>query len=141
MDRMAFLVENDQMIRQFGMKVEEARDGYARVSVIVHSEFLNAHHVAHGALVFAVADVAFALAVNAEVDAMGVQWSFNILRVAHPRDEIVAECRTIHRGSRLIIVEYEVTRRAGALLAKGMATAMPVQPDQTRAQGGERNQA
>lgn len=139
MDRMAFLVENDQLIRQFGMTVEEARPGYARVSVVVRSDFLNAHDVAHGALVFAVADVAFALAVNADIDAMGIQWSFNILRAAHRGDEIVAECRTLHQGSRLIIVEYEVRGRAGALLAKGMATAMPVHPERVRRQGGARH--
>jgi acyl-CoA thioesterase len=125
-DRITHLIQSDQMIEQFGMVVEEATTGYARVAATVRPGLLNTHNVAHGAFIFAVVDVAFALAVNAESDAMGVQWSFNILRAARPGEEIVGECRAVHQGSRLIVVDYEVRRRGGALLAKGMATAMPV---------------
>ncbi len=114
------------MIPHFGMDIEEAAEGLARVSATVREEFLNTHNVAHGALIFAVIDVAFAICVNAAIDAMGVQWSFNIVRAARPGDRVTAECRTIHKGSRLIVVEYEVRTQDGLLLAKGQATALPV---------------
>lgn len=126
MDRIEFIVQNDKMIEHFGMRVEEAREGYARVSATVREAFLNQHHVAHGALIFAVADVAFAIAVNSEIDAMGVQWSFNILRAAKLAEVITAECSTIHKGSRLLVVEYAVHSDSGRLIAKGQATALPV---------------
>ena len=48
------------------MVLLEAREGYARVSVRVQERFLNSHGIAHGTLVFAVADAAFAVAVNAD---------------------------------------------------------------------------
>lgn len=126
MDRIQFIVRNDKMIEHFGMRVEEAREGYARVSATVREAFLNQHHVAHGALIFAVADVAFAIAVNSEIDAMGVQWSFNILRAAKLGEEISAQCSTIHKGSRLLVVEYAVRGNGDRLIAKGQATALPV---------------
>ena len=125
-ERIAFIVDNDRMIPHFNMRVEEAREGYARVSARVEEAFLNVHLVAHGTLIFALLDVAFALAVNAADDAMGVQWSFNILRAAHPGEVLTAVCSTLHQGSRLHVVEYEVRNAAGKLLAKGQATAMPV---------------
>lgn len=125
-ERIAFIVDNDRMIPHFNMRVEEAREGYARVSARVEEAFLNVHLVAHGTLIFALLDVAFALAVNAADDAMGVQWSFNILRAAHPGEVLTAVCSTLHQGSRLHVVEYEVRNAAGRLLAKGQATAMPV---------------
>ncbi|MHB1343599.1 MAG: PaaI family thioesterase [Thermoleophilia bacterium] len=126
-DRIEFIIRNDTMIKHFGMRVEEAREGYARVSATVLDEFLNQHAVAHGALIFAVADVAFAISVNAEIDAMGVQWSFNILRAAKKGELITAECTTIHKGSRLLVVEYTVHSDSGKLIAKGQATALPLE--------------
>lgn len=126
MDKVEFMIRNDRMIEHFGMRVEEAREGYARVSATVREAFLNQHHVAHGALIFAVADVAFAIAVNTTVDAMGVQWSFNILRAAKSGEVLTAECSTIHKGSRLLVVEYAVSSDTGTLIAKGQATALPV---------------
>lgn len=126
-DRIEFIIRNDTMIEHFGMRVEEAHEGYARVSATVMEEFLNQHGVAHGALIFAVADVAFAIAVNAAIDAMGVQWSFNILRAAKQGELITAECTTIHKGSRLLVVEYTVHSDSGKLIAKGQATALPVE--------------
>lgn len=126
MNRVDAYIQGDRMITHFGMEVEEAAEGLARVSALVREEFLNAHNVAHGALIFAVIDVAFALCVNATIDAMGVQWSFNILRAARPGERVTAECRTIHRGSRLIVVEYTVHTEGGSLVAKGQATALPV---------------
>ncbi|MBU2602912.1 MAG: PaaI family thioesterase [Actinobacteria bacterium] len=127
MDRIEFISKNDGMIRQFGMRVEEAGDGYAKVSVVVEDAFLNQHGVAHGALVFALADVAFAIAVNSLTDAMGVQWSLNILRAARAGETLTAECSTVHRGSRLFVVHYTVTSNSGKLVAQGQATALPVE--------------
>jgi hypothetical protein len=43
----------------------------------VQERFLNAHNIGHGVLLFATAAAAFALSVNAAVDAVGVQWSLN----------------------------------------------------------------
>ena len=133
MDRIDAFVRDDRMIEHFAMSVETAEDGFARVTAPVRDEFLNSHGVAHGALIFAVIDVAFAIAVNAAVDAVGVQWSFNILRSARTGDRVSAECRLIHPGSRLKVVEYEVRNQEGSLLAKGQATALPVH--QTHAAG------
>jgi acyl-CoA thioesterase len=126
MDRIRIIVENDRLIRQFGMVVEEASEGYARVSVEVREEHLNVHDTAHGALIFALTDVAFAITVNSIVDAMGVQWSFNILRSAKVGERLTAECSTVHTGSRLLVVEYTVKKPDGSLVAQGQATALPV---------------
>ncbi len=136
MDTIDYISKNDGMIRQFGMQVEDAGDGYAKVSVVVQEAFLNQHGVAHGALVFALADVAFAIAVNSLTDAMGVQWSFNILRAARAGETLTAECSTVHRGSRLFVVHYTVTSDTGKLIAQGQATALPVENTAIKSGGG-----
>src|SRR5680860_1387806 len=96
-------------------------------SATVGEDCLNFHDIAHGALVFAVADVAFAFVVNAQIDAVGVQWNMNLFRSAALGDEIVAECRLVHKGRRLMVVDFTVKGCEERLLACGQATAMPVQ--------------
>ncbi|HYL81822.1 MAG TPA: hotdog domain-containing protein, partial [Candidatus Acidoferrum sp.] len=95
MDRIQSIFQQDRLIQDFGMKLLEAREGYAKVSVVVEQRFLNAHNIAHGVLLFAAADAAFAIAVNAAVDAVGVQWSLNVFRAAKPGETVTREARVL----------------------------------------------
>src|SRR5512134_1514982 len=116
----------DRLIQDFGMKLLEAREGYARVSVTVEERFLNAHRIGHGVLLFAAADAAFAISVNAVTDAVGVKWSLNIIRAAKPGEEVIGESRLFHRGRQSMVAELTVTAGDGRVLARGQSTALPV---------------
>ena len=126
MDRIGDIFRNDRLIQDFGMKLLEGREGYAKVSVVVEDRFLNAHRIGHGVLLFAVADAAFALSVNAAVDAVGVQWSLNVFRAAKPGETVIGESRIIHKGRQSMVCELIVTAGDGRLLMKGQSTALPV---------------
>lgn len=126
MDRIGEIFRGDRLIRDFGMKLVEAREGYAKVSVSVEDRFLNAHNIGHGVLLFAAADAAFALSVNAVVDAVGVQWSLNVFRAAKPGETVIGESRVIHKGRQSMVCELTVTAGDGRVLAKGQSTALPV---------------
>jgi len=105
----------------------DAGEGFALLSAEIKEDFLNAHQIAHGAMIFAVLDVAFAIAVNSINDAVGVQWSFNMFRSASLGDTIIAEAKTIHKGRNLLVVEFSAkSSKSQKLLAQGMATAMPL---------------
>ncbi|MBF8258365.1 MAG: thioesterase superfamily protein [Actinobacteria bacterium] len=116
----------DRLIGDFGMKLLEAREGYARVSAKVEERFLNAHNIGHGVLLFAVADVAFALSVISVEYAVGVQYSMNVVRAAMPGDEVIGESRIFHKGRKQMVCELTVTDGSGRVLARGQATALPV---------------
>ncbi len=126
MGRIEEIWNGDRLIQDFGMQLLEAREGYARVSVKVEERFLNAHDIAHGVLLFAAADAAFALSVNAAVDAVGVQWSLNIVRAAKRGETITGESRVFHGGRQSMICELTVTGEDGRTLLKGQSTALPV---------------
>jgi len=76
-------------------KVEEVRDGYARVSGRVKREFLNIHGTAHGAYITALADFALALASNYDTKRMAVNITINFFKGAEEGDELVAEAEKI----------------------------------------------
>jgi acyl-CoA thioesterase len=133
-DRIKYAIETDSMIRLFGIEVEETSERMTRVSAIVREEFLQLHELAHGAFIFALLDVAFALTVNAKVDAVAVQWSISQFRSAKLGDKVTAECRLLHAGRRLMVVELVALNSEGKLISKGQATAIPVgEPVQTQA--------
>src|SRR6059058_5125719 len=48
----------------WGITIEEARAGYARLSMLVRPDMLNGHGTVHGGMVFALADTAFAYVCN-----------------------------------------------------------------------------
>jgi len=125
-DRSSRLIAGDKLIPLLGIEVEEASESLARVSAVVTEDFLQVHGLAHGAFIFALIDVAFALNVNARVDAVAVQWSISQFRSAALGDKVTAECRLLHGGRRLMVVELIVTGAEGRVVAKGQATAIPV---------------
>jgi phenylacetic acid degradation protein PaaD len=49
-----------------GMQVVEMSEGHAVVTMTVRDDMLNGHRIAHGGLVFTLADTAFAMACNEE---------------------------------------------------------------------------
>lgn len=126
------MTENDRIFKLFGMRLLEGEEGRARVAATVGEECLNAHDVGHGALIFALADVAFSVAVNSVTDALGIQWSFNILRAARRGDELIGDSRIIHRGRRVLVCDLSVKNQDGELVALGQATALPVDTERLR---------
>src|ERR1043165_9025880 len=48
----------------WGIEIEEVREGYARIRMTIRPEMLNGHGKAHGGMVYALADTAFAYACN-----------------------------------------------------------------------------
>lgn len=127
MPRASFITENDELFRMFGMQLEEAREGYAKLSAKVRPEYVNAYGVAHGAFIFALADMAFAIAASSITDAVAVQWSLNMFRAAAPGELITAECSILHHGKSVIVVGFNVYNSEGKVVARGQATSLPVE--------------
>ena len=78
----------------WGVEIEEAREGYARIRMTMRADMLNGHGTAHGGMVFALADTAFAYACNSRnVRTVAAQASIAFLDVAREGEVLVAEAR------------------------------------------------
>ena len=76
----------------WGIQIEEARADYARVSMVVRAEMLNGHRFAHGGMIFALADTAFAYVCNgANHASMAAQASIVFLDKVREGETLVAE--------------------------------------------------
>ena len=76
----------------WGIRIEEAREGYARLRMTVTAAMLNGHGTAHGGMIFALADTAFAYACNSRnVRSVAAQASIVYLEPAREGDVLIAE--------------------------------------------------
>jgi acyl-CoA thioesterase len=61
------MLQDDRASTQLlGMRVVEMSEGHAVVTMVIRDDMANGHGIAHGGLVFTLADTAFAMACNAE---------------------------------------------------------------------------
>jgi acyl-CoA thioesterase len=76
----------------WGIVIEEARLGYARIRMSVTAAMLNGHGTAHGGMIFALADTAFAYACNGRnLRSVAAQASIVYLDPAREGDVLTAE--------------------------------------------------
>ena len=102
----------DRASAMLGIELIEYGDGWARTRMIVRDDMVNGYGMAHGGLVFAVADTAFACACNswgAVTVAAGGEISF--VRPARLGDVLEATAAVRARFGRQGI--YDVTVRRG----------------------------
>lgn len=106
------MMSSDEASRSLGIEVESYGDGRAVARMTVRSDMVNGHAIAHGGLIFTVADTAFAAACNS-VASPTVAASAEIVFIAPARlgDELVATAAERTSFGRSGI--YDVTVRRG----------------------------
>ena len=96
----------------WGLKIEEVREDYARVSMVVRADMLNGHGLAHGGMIFSLADSAFAYVCNgANHASVAAQASIVFLVKVREGETLIAEATEVAREGRAGVTR--VTVRAG----------------------------
>src|SRR3954471_23574172 len=103
----------------WGMEIEEAREGYARVRMTLRAEMLNGHGTAHGGMVFALADSAFAYACNGRnVRTVAAQASIVYLEPAREGDVLIADAEERALVGRSGVYDVSVRTTDGRAIAE-----------------------
>ena len=112
------VVGGDPLAKFLGISIDEVRHGYARCSLVVKPEYLNAVNRAHGVTICAVADQAFAVACNS-LGSMAIAVNLNISYVAAAAagETIVAEATPVNVGRKVSTWRIEVHSHKGRLIA------------------------
>lgn len=66
-------INQDKFAQHLGICVLKAEGGEAIAEITIKEEHVNGLGTTHGAIIFALADIAFAAACNSESDAIGLQ--------------------------------------------------------------------
>lgn len=118
LEALAAKFREDPFCRFLGIRLEELRPGYARLSLEVTPAMLNFHGVAHGGIIFALADAAFAAASNSHGRA-AVALNVNITYLAPvaPGQRLQCTATEEKRGRRVALYRLAVEGGEGELVA------------------------
>ncbi len=110
-----------------GIEVVEVAPGHARVAATVQPQHQNWIGRTHGGWLLSVADQACSIAGNT-IPGNYVAIQFNMHFIGSPDigDRVEAECRVLHQGKSLGLVEVRVTGTEGRLLAYGSSNVLSV---------------
>ena len=95
----------------WGLKLEEVREGYARVSMVVRADMLNGHGFAHGGMIFSLAD-------SANHASMAAQASIVFLDKVREGETLIAEATEVAREGRAGVTRVAVRAADGRNVAE-----------------------
>lgn len=99
--------------------IDEVRAGFARVSMVVRADMLNGHGTAHGGMIFALADTAFAYVCNgANERSVAAQASIAFLGMAKQGETLVAEAEQGLSAGRSGVTRVTVHTSDGRAIAE-----------------------
>jgi acyl-CoA thioesterase len=109
------------------IEIEDVREGYARIAMLVRADMLNGKAIAHGGMIFALADTAFAYACNSRnVNTVAQSATVNFLMPGQLGDRLVAEAREQALSGRSGVYQVTVTNQKGEKIAlfQGLSRAI-----------------
>ena len=103
----------------WGIVIEEARAGYARLAMTVRPDMLNGHGIVHGGMVFALADTAFAYVCNGRNEkTVAAQASVVFLDSAKEGETLIAEAEEAAIAGRSGVTRVTVRTKDGRPIAE-----------------------
>src|SRR5947209_4987781 len=103
----------------WGIRIEEVRAGYARLSMPVRADMLNGHGIAHGGMIFALADTAFAYVCNGRNEkTVAAQASIVFLGSAEEGDTLIAAAEEVATAGRGGVTHVAVRTSDGRAIAE-----------------------
>jgi acyl-CoA thioesterase len=116
--------EKSPLYKLFGIKIEEVKDGFARLSMKTETMHTQLYGTVHGGVLATLADSAAAWAIfgkeNIEGKPVTVEMKINYLKPVCS-GKIVAEARNVHEGNKIFVSDVEV-KNEGSLVAKSLVT-------------------
>jgi acyl-CoA thioesterase len=107
-----------------GIKLLECRPAYAKLELEVRPEFCNAVERAHGALVYAMADQAFAVSCNScGQRAMALNVTIHYHAGAPIGTKLISEGKPVMQRRKISLWELTVKTDDGTLIATATGTA------------------
>lgn len=126
----AAMLEGDAATAWFGIETQAIGPGHACMALVVGPQHLNGHGICHGAVIFALADTAFAMACNSDNHRTVAQHNqISYLSPAQLGERLLAEARVIHKAGKSGLTDVTVTAPDGRVVAlfRGASRRIPGQ--------------
>ena len=108
----------DRFAANAGIELLEVREGYAKASLVITPEHLNAGGRTQGGALFTLADLTLAAAVNSHGSlAFSLSSHITFLRASGTGDTLTAEARERYIGRTTGCYQIDITNQDGKLVA------------------------
>ncbi|RJG08412.1 hydroxyphenylacetyl-CoA thioesterase PaaI [Massilia cavernae] len=112
------MYDRDTTSQALGMKLDEIRPGYARMSMPVRADMLNGHQTCHGGYIFMLADSAFAFACNSHnQNTVGAGCTIDYIAPGREGDVLSAEALEQALTGKTGVYDIKVSNQDGRLIA------------------------
>jgi len=111
------MLERDRAAQALGIKIEEAREGYARGALTITDAMLNGHDIVHGGVTFTLADTVFAWACNSRnVPYVALSVTMSYTAPGRLGETLHAEGQELTLKGRTGVYDIRVTNGSGDLV-------------------------
>ena len=118
-DNTKALIDRDPFAKRLGIEVLAVKPGWAKTSLKLRDEDLNFLGMVHGAVIFSLADAAFAASSNSfGTKAVALSVSIDFMSAAEPGDELSAEVELVSRAGKMGCYNMKVENSAGKTIAQ-----------------------
>lgn len=110
-----------------GVQILEAQPGRSVCQLPLRPELMNANRVPMGGAIFTLADLSFAVAVNAHSDSVTVSQHVSITYLSPAKGQtLTAQARCLKAGQRTCLYEVEITDELGTYVAHAAVNGFTV---------------
>jgi acyl-CoA thioesterase len=112
------MYDRDPASQALGIRLDEIRPGYARMTMPVRADMLNGHQTCHGGYIFMLADSAFAFACNSHnFNTVGAGCTIDYLAPGREGELLTAEALEQSLSGKTGIYDVAVTNQEGRKIA------------------------
>lgn len=112
------LMANDAFSKWLGIEIIEVKKGVCTLQCTITDDMLNGYQIAHGGIIFSLADsaIAFASATYGRI-AVAIDHSVSFIKQATPGDDLVVKAETISMSHKIGVINVEVKNKNDQLVA------------------------
>ena len=113
--------DEDSFSNSLGIKALRISDGEAETSLVLTEKLLNFFGAGHGGAIYALADVAFSLACNADDDiqiAVALNSNINYIKKTNAGDILRAKAKVISKSRKTSITDIKIYNQNDEIVAK-----------------------
>ena|SRR5690242_10382378 len=112
------MMYQDYFSQWMGVKILKIEDAYSKIQITVRKEMLNGFFIAHGGIIFALADSAFAFACNSDGKVtVALDVSISFPKPGKEGDTLTAEAKQITKTNKTAVYLIEVKNQNDELIA------------------------
>ena len=112
------MLEKDLFSQWLGIELLEVKAGYSKIKMRLRREMMNGFGIAHGGIIFALADSAFAFACNSEGKiTLALDVSISFPKAGREQEDLIAEAKQVNKTRRTGLYLVEIKNTAGELAA------------------------